>query len=110
MLTINRCCSNRIITRALALDGQAYTAILPPQAEYCIDAENVTELQDLLNSNPGAMIVFNQHPDALERVKQLETSDQQIVIEIRQETRGVLGLQARYINAKSGEVLELIYQ
>ncbi len=110
MLTINRCCSNRIITRALALESQPYTAVLPQQAEDCIDADNVSELQELLDSNPDAMIVYNQHPEAIERVDQLKTSDQQIVIEIHQETPGVLALQARHINAKADEILELIYQ
>jgi len=110
MLTINRCCSNRIITRALTLDGKPYTAVLPIGSDDCTAADNIVELQDMLDANPGAMIVYNQHPDALERVNQLETTDQQVIIEIRQETRGVLGLQARYINAKAGEVLELIYQ
>ena len=110
MLTINRCCSNRIITHALALDGQPYTAVLPQQADDCITAENIDELQNLLNSNPGSMVVYNQHPESIERVNQLEATDQQIILEIRQETRGVLGLQARYINAKADAALELIYQ
>ncbi len=110
MLTINRCCSNRIITCALALDGKPYTAVLPKEGDDCIAADNIGELQRLLSANPGAMIVYNQHPDALARVNQLQTANQQVIIEIRQETLGVLGLQARYIDAKAGEVLELIYQ
>ena len=110
MLTINRCCSNRIITRALALEGSPYTALLPQSGEDCISADNTSELQNLLNANPGGMIVYNQHPDALARIEQLQTSDHQIVLEIRQETRGVLGLQARYMRANAGEALELVYQ
>lgn len=108
MLTIKRSCSNRIITRALAAADQPFTAILVPQAEDCIPATD--DLAQLFAQNPGSMIVYNQHPDALNRVKNLQTPEQQIIIEIRQETRGVLGLQAKYKNSPLGEILELIYQ
>ncbi len=107
MLTIKRSCSNRIITRALAAGDQPFTAILLPEAEDCIPA---TDLPQLFAQNPGSMIVYNQHPEALNQVKNLQTPEQQIIIEIRQETRGVLGLQAKYKNSPAGEILELIYQ
>ena len=107
MLTIKRSCSNRIITRALAAGDHPFTAILLPEAEDCIPA---ADLQQFFAQNPGSMIVYNQHPDALNLVKNLQTPEQQIIIEIRQETRGVLGLQAKYKNSPAGEILELIYQ
>ncbi|MDH5356010.1 MAG: hypothetical protein OEY09_16325 [Gammaproteobacteria bacterium] len=107
MLTIKRSCTNRIITRALAAGDQPFTAILLPDAEDCIPT---TDLAQLINRNPGSMIVYNQHPEALDRIKSLQTPDLQIIIEICQETRGVLGLQAKYKNSPAGEILELIYQ
>jgi hypothetical protein len=63
-----------------------------------------------LNKNPDAFIVYNQHPQARERIESLDTGNRQILLEIRQETRGVLGLEARYKNSKPGDTLELIYQ
>lgn len=107
MLTISRSCTNQIITRALAAGDQPFTAVLPPQAEDCIPG---TDLQQLLTQYPDSMIVYNQHPEALDLVDSLQTPSQQVVIVVRQETRGVLGLQARYKNSPPGETLELIYQ
>ena len=107
MLTINRSCSYRIITRALEAGDQPFTAVLLPDAEDCIPG---SDLRRLLSENPGSMIVYNQHPVALKLLRDLQIPARQVVIEIRQETRGVLGLQARYKNSPPGETLELIYQ
>ena len=110
MLTIDRSCTNRIITRALVAGDQPFTAVLPPHGEDCIPASESRELQQLLSQYPDSMIVYNQHPGALQRIDTLQIPEQQILIEIRQETRGVLGLQARYRNSLPGEMLDLIYQ
>ena len=110
MLTIKRTCTNNIITQAIAYDDQPLTAILPQNAEDCIYSEDSNQLQTLLNKYPGAFIVYNQHPQARERIESLDTDDRQILLEIHQETRGVLGLEARYKNSNPDETLELIYQ
>lgn len=110
MLTIKRTCTNKIITQAIACGDQPLTAILPKDADDCIYSDDTAELQALLNQNTDAFVVYNQHPEARSQIKKLETVDQQIMIEIRQEIRGVLGLEARYKSSDPGETLELIYQ
>ena len=109
MLTIKRTSTNKIITQAIAYGEQPLTAILPQDADDCIYCNDSDELQALLNRNTGAYLVYNQHPEARSRVEDLEIGDQQIMIEIRQETRGVLGLKAQYKNSHPDETLELHY-
>jgi len=110
MLTIKRTCTNKIITQAIASGDQPLTAILAQGAEDCIYSEDSAQLQTLLNRDPDAFIVFNQHPLARKRIESLDTNDRQVFLEIHQETRGVLGLEARYKSSKPNETLELIYQ
>ena len=110
MLTIKRTCTNKIITQAIAYGDQPLTAILPKDADDCIYSNDSEELQALLDQNTDAFVVYNQHPHARSQIAKLETDDGQIIIEIRQETRGVLGLEARYKNSLPGETLELLYQ
>lgn len=106
-LTIKRTCANKVITRVLALDEQPFTAVLLPDADDCIVSNN-RSLAELLAQNPGAYVVHNQHPTAQDSVQNLSVDDQQVVIEVRQETRGVLGLQARFIH-NSDDIIELVY-
>lgn len=109
MLTIKRTCANKIITRVLAAEDQPFTAVLMPDAEDCIVTNHEQSLQDLVNQYPDAMIVYSQHPQAQTSLTSLNVDARQIVIEVRQETRGVLGLQARYINSAPDDVIELVY-
>jgi hypothetical protein len=110
MLTIKRTCTNKIITRALQLEGQPLIAILCPGADDCTPCENEDQLLDLLEKNPGAMIVYNQHADAIKLINQLRCPTNQVFVEIRQDTKGVLGLQAEFRSSAGLEPLELNYQ
>jgi len=110
MLTIKRICTNKIITQALAYGDKPLTAILPRNADDCFYSSDSAELQALLDQHDNAFVVYNQHPQARAIVAELTTDDQQIMLKIRQETRGVLGLEARHKNSAAGETLELIYQ
>lgn len=110
MLTIKRTCANKIITRVLTVGDQPFTAVLPGDADDCVVAEDSQSLQELLHRNPGASVVYNQHPQARAELDNLNLDEQQIVIEVRQETRGVLGLQARYYNSNPEQYIELVYQ
>jgi len=110
MLTIKRTCTNKIITRALALEGRPLVAILRPGAEDCESCSDRQQLQYLLDENSQAMIVYNQHEDAIKLVKLLATPPAQVFIEIKQDTKGVLGLHAIRNNRGQQETLELIYQ
>ena len=110
MLTIKRTCTNKIITRALAVEGKPLVAILPPGAEDCEPCFDQQQLQNLLAENSQAMIVYNQHEDALNLIKQLQAPPTQVFIEIRQDTRGVLGLHAIRNTGHQMETLELNYQ
>ena len=52
------------------------------------------QLQGALEADPDAIIVYNQQADATTLAKSLVVSPAQVKFEIRQETKGVLGLQA----------------
>ena len=110
MLTIKRTCANKIITRVLTVGDQPFTAILSCDADDCVVADDSQSMQELLPQNPDAIVVYNQHPQAKADLDALDLDEQQIVIEVRQETRGVLGLQARYYKSNPEQFIELVYQ
>jgi RNase P protein component len=109
MLTIKRTCTNKIITRALMLEGQPLIAILRPGAEDCDPCEDEHHLLDQLEKNPESIIVYNQHREAIELVSQLQLPAKQIFIEVKQDTKGVLGLHAIRRNETRQQTLELNY-
>ncbi|MCP4332316.1 MAG: hypothetical protein GY785_06645 [Gammaproteobacteria bacterium] len=110
MLTIKRSCSYKIITRAVQLDGMPLVALLNPNADDCEPYLDRHQLQTSLNASPDAIIVYNQQAEALALVKSLCVPASQIFIEIRQDTKGVLGLHAMRRRDHDPETLELIYQ
>jgi len=110
MLTIKRSCSYRIITRAVQMEGQPLIALLMPAGEDCEPCLDQHQLQARLDTNPDAIIVYNQQADAQALVKSMKTPAAQIFIEIRQDTKGVLGLHAFRHQGQKPETLELIYQ
>ena len=110
MLTIKRTCTNKIITRALAYDSRPLLAILLPNADDCIPCSDPRQLDRLLEQNSSAIIVYNQHPQALRIIEKLHKPVAQIFIEIRQDTKGVLGLHALRQQKGQMETLELSYQ
>ena len=110
MLTIRRSASYRIITRAVQRDGQPLVALLDPRADDCEPCDEQSLLQERLAQNPGAFLVYNQHPEARALVDSLSLPAEQIFLEIRQDTKGVLGLHALRRNAGGSETLDLIYQ
>lgn len=109
MLTIKRACTNKIMTRALNIGSRPLLAILPADADDCLPCE-AQNLQQMCAHFSAAAIVFNQHPQMQDLIDQLEVSNSQVLIEIRQDTKGVLGLHASRKNAGGRETLELIYQ
>ncbi len=109
-LTIQRSCSYRIITRAVNLEGQPLVALLMPGAADCEPCLDPHQLQAGLDARPEAIIVYNQHADTYALVDSLAVPDSQVFIEIRQDTKGVLGLHAISNRNDSPETLELIYQ
>ena len=110
MLRIKRSCSYNIITRAVHLGDKPLVALLMPAADDCETCLQQDQLQAGLDANPEAIIVYNQHADALALVANLEVASGQLYIEIRQDTKGVLGLHAIRDRAHKPETLELIYQ
>lgn len=110
MLRIKRTCSNRIITRALECDGEPLVALLLPGDEDCEIFDDFDQLQSGLDENPDAIIVYNQDPDAIAMVADLAVPPDQIFIEIRQDTKGVLGLQAFQKQNHAPEPLELLHE
>ena len=110
MLTIRRSASYRIITRAVQQDGQPLVALLEPGADDCEPCDDPSLLLARLARNPGSLVVYNQHADARSLVDALALPDDQVYLEIRQDTKGVLGLHALQRNADGSDTLELIYQ
>ena len=110
MLTIRRSCSYRIITRAVNAVDCPLVALLPPDAADCEPCLDAAQLQAAVQQCPQTIIVYNQHADALALVASLELPEDQIYIEIRQDTKGVLGLHALRQRQSDNETLELIYQ
>jgi len=110
MLTIKRTCTNKIITRALRLDSKPLVAILRHGAEDCEPCSDQQQLQKLLDEYPEAIIVYNQHRDSINLIEGLQTPPTQVFIEIRQDTKGVLGLHAIRKTGHQSETLELNYQ
>ncbi|NCF35124.1 MAG: hypothetical protein GWP56_01860 [Gammaproteobacteria bacterium] len=110
MLTIKRTCSNKIITRALDTEDRPLVALLMPGAEDCEVCLDREQLQARLEADPQAMIVYNQQADAIALVDSLEVAPAQVFIEIRQDTRGVLGLQAYHKKDHAPEALELFHE
>jgi len=110
MLTIKRTCTNKIITRALGSGNKPLIAILRPGAEDCEPCFDRQHLQSLLNEIPEAIVVYNQHEESSRLIDLLQTRVGQVFIEIRQETKGVLGLHAVRIGDDQQETLELIYE
>jgi hypothetical protein len=110
MLTIKRSCSYRIITRALQVDDRPLVALLMPGADDCEPCMDQVQLQASLDSNPQAIVVYNQQAEARAMVEKLKTPAAHIYIEIRQDTKGVLGLHAIRYRGQEPETLELIYQ
>ncbi len=110
MLTIKRTCSNRIITRALESEGQPLVALLEPNAEDCEVCLDPNQLQASLDADPHKMIVYNQQAEAIALVENLDVDPAQVFIEIRQDTKGVLGLQAYHKKGHEPEALELFHE
>ena len=110
MLTIKRTCSNKIITRALDTEDRPLVALLMPGAEDCEVCLDREQLQARLEADPQAIIVYNQQADAIALVDSLEVAPAQVFIEIRQDTRGVLGLQAYHKKDHAPEALELFHE
>jgi len=110
MLTIQRSASYRIITRAVNLDAQPLVALLAPGAEDCELCSDLQQLQAGLDACPESIVVYNQQAEARALVDQLRLPASQVFIEIRQDTRGVLGLHALRRGDAGVDTLELIYQ
>jgi hypothetical protein len=107
---IRRSCSYRIITRAVNAEEQPLVALLTFGAEDCEPCLDADQLQSELRASPDTIIVYNQHADARALVDNLSLPASQVFIEIRQDTRGVVGLHALRRREQDSETLELIYQ
>ncbi len=110
MLTIRRTCSNRIITRALASEDRPLVALLAPGAEDCEVCLDPDQLRARLDADPSLIIVYNQQADAIALVEGLAPDPARVFIEIRQDTKGVLGLQAYHQQGREPEALELFHE
>ncbi len=81
------------MNQALRADDVCIIGILDEQ-EKLIMAHSLEELQGLMAEYPQAILIFNQHQQALEIKDQIEDVDGQQHIEVFQDTIGVFGLRA----------------
>lgn len=84
--------------------------LLLPSAEDCGVCADAQQLQPRLEAEPKAIIVYNRQADAVELVEGLEGEPAQVFIEIRQDTGGVLGLQAYRKQGHASAALELFHE
>ena len=110
MMTIKRSCSYRIITRAVNAEDRPLVALLTPGADDCSLCADADQLQAAIDAKPDTVIVYNQQAEARQLVNGLTLAEDQVFIEIRQDTKGVLGLHALRRSRSGTETLELIYQ
>ena len=110
MIKIKRTCTNKIISRALDVEDQPLVAILRPGADDCEPCLDLQQLEKQLSKYTDAIIVYNQHADSAKLIDKLSVLPDQVFIEIRQDTRGVLGLHAIRRHRHQQETLELIYR
>jgi hypothetical protein len=108
MLTIKRTCANKIISHALRYESRPLFAVLPLNAEDCEICDTIEQLQQRLKQDSKIAIVYNQHADAINQVMSIDTPVDQLFVEIRQDTKGVLGLHASYKNSDKLGTLELL--
>ncbi len=108
--TIRRAASYRIITRAVDHEDRPLVGLLAADADDCVICLDPDQLQAKLDVSPGAIIVYNQHADAMSLVDAVEVNPDQVYIEIEQDTKGVLGLYAHRRVAGKRQTLELVYQ
>ncbi len=94
MLKIERSCSQRIITAALKHPSSALLGLLDANGLEFTLFPDQQSLSDALAAKPGAIVVHNQNPGAKTSIAAMDLPDDQLVIEIREETKGVLGLLA----------------
>ena len=82
------------MSQAVIREGQLYTGVLLQQGSICHLCEDESALTDSLLQSPDAIIFYNQSESSLSLIEQLTFKNQQDLIEIFQETRGVFGLRA----------------
>ena len=90
-----------------------------PQGAACADVSGAddcdysldpNQLATSLASSPDAFLVYNQQAEAQALVEQMQLPSEQILVEIRQDTKGVLGLHAMRKTGSEVKTLELVYQ
>ena len=90
--------------------GSARFRLLLPDADDCDYPLDLDQLEAGMAANPAAFIVYNQNEDAAALIDRLRISADRVLIEIRQDTKGVLGLHAMRRSETGLQTLELIYQ
>ena len=58
---------------------------------YC---DNLEDMLALIQQHPDSIWIYNQHPQAMDIIEQIEHPQGQATIEIFQDTEGVFGLRA----------------
>lgn len=96
------------MTHALKYERRVLIATLQLDAEDCEICDGIEQLQQRLDQDSGIAIVHNQHVEAINQVMSIDTPLDQLFVEIRQDTKGVLGLHASYKNSHQLETLELL--
>jgi hypothetical protein len=92
-MKINRRLANRIMTRALSQSDQCLVGIINSD-ESLLCSDNAPQINQLLQNNPQAVLIYNQSANASSIRQDILLHDGQQCIEIFQDIEGVFGLRA----------------
>lgn len=92
-MIISRVTSTRIMSKAIQAPQSCLLGLLEP-CESVSYFDSPADLEQAIQSQASAVIVYNQHPDAIQFMEDHPLSEGQFSIEIFQDIEGVFGLRA----------------
>ena len=92
-MKISRTTATQIMTKAINSPDNLLLAVLfDNQTTYY--SGSTEEIDRYMSKHQQAVLIFNQHPDAIDYIEFMTRSEGQQMIEIFQDTEGVFGLRA----------------
>lgn len=98
-MKIKRKTATKIMARAMESHETCLLAVMDSNEaiEYC---SNLDEVNEKLNTQTAAILIYNQNKQALDIIDQVIMKDAQQSIEVFQDTEGVFGLRAYQLRGK----------
>ncbi len=107
-MKIKRTTANEIMHKAIELQGRCLLGVID-QDESLYYGDSLDDMINMIQTHTDSIWFYNQNPDALEIMDNVEYPDGQRSIEIFQDTEGVFGLRGYQLHGKiqTPVVLEL---